>query len=135
MKIYFSGSIRGGRNDAELYGELIWELKKYGNVLTEHVGSPSPEEDLSDRQIHDRDIQWLREADVVLAEVTTPSLGVGYEIAKAISFDKPIYCLYRDQAETSVSAMIKGSPEVTCYSYSEASDAFAIFRDIFATAK
>lgn len=37
MKVYFCGSIRGGRDDVELYGKIITELKKYGTVLTEHV--------------------------------------------------------------------------------------------------
>ena len=38
LKIYFCGSIRAGRVDAPLYARLIEELKKYGTVLTEHVG-------------------------------------------------------------------------------------------------
>ena len=39
MKIYFAGSIRGGRGDADLYAQLVTELKNHGTVLTEHVGS------------------------------------------------------------------------------------------------
>jgi len=130
MKIYFSGSIRGGRQDADLYQELIEELKKYGDVLTEHVGSSELKDHLTDRQIHDRDIEWLEEADIVLAEVTTPSLGVGYEIGRAISLKKPIYCLFRERSKESVSAMIKGSPELTCHSYRDLSGAKSIIRDI-----
>jgi len=130
MKIYFSGSIRGGRQDADIYQELIEELKKYGDVLTEHVGSSELKDHLTDRQIHDRDIEWLEEADIVLAEVTTPSLGVGYEIGRAISLKKPIYCLFRENNEESVSAMIKGSPELTCHSYRDLSGAKSIIRDI-----
>ncbi len=38
MKIYFAGSIRGGRDDAEIYSGIIELLKRYGDVLTEHVG-------------------------------------------------------------------------------------------------
>ena len=38
MKIYFAGSIRGGRNDKEIYLKLIQHLSNYGEVLTEHVG-------------------------------------------------------------------------------------------------
>ena len=41
LKIYFCGSIRAGRVDAPLYARLIEELKKYGTVLTEHVGDQS----------------------------------------------------------------------------------------------
>ena len=38
MKIYFAGSIRGGRKDAELYRKVIAALKEKHQVLTEHVG-------------------------------------------------------------------------------------------------
>ena len=38
MKIYFAGSISGGRNDKEFYLEIINLLKTYGEVLTEHIG-------------------------------------------------------------------------------------------------
>lgn len=39
MKIYFAGSIRGGRKDAGLYKKIIDYLGKYGEVLTEHIGN------------------------------------------------------------------------------------------------
>ena len=41
MKIYFAGAIRGGRDDKELYLEIINYLKEYGEVLTEHIGDQS----------------------------------------------------------------------------------------------
>jgi len=41
MLIYFAGSIRAGRSDSLLYAKLIKTLKKYGTVLTEHVGNPN----------------------------------------------------------------------------------------------
>jgi 2'-deoxynucleoside 5'-phosphate N-hydrolase len=40
-KIYFAGSIRGGRDDVNLYFEIIDYLKSFGEVLTEHVGDNS----------------------------------------------------------------------------------------------
>ena len=40
-KIYFAGSIRGGRQDADLYLRIVEQLKAYGTVLTEHVASPT----------------------------------------------------------------------------------------------
>ena len=43
---------------------------------------------LSDKQIHDRDMKWLLESDLIVAEVTNPSLGVGYEIGRAIGYEK-----------------------------------------------
>ena len=34
---------------------------------------------------------------VLVAEVTQPSLGVGYEIGRAVDMNKRILCLYRPQ--------------------------------------
>ena len=39
MKIYFAGSIRGGRDDVKLYQQIINFISGYGEVLTEHVGN------------------------------------------------------------------------------------------------
>ena len=75
MKIYFAGSIRGGRQDAALYYEIVRQLRKYGEVLTEHVGDTELGvlgQDIGDRNIHDRDLEWLRNSDYLVAEVTNP---------------------------------------------------------------
>jgi nucleoside 2-deoxyribosyltransferase len=113
MKIYFAGSIRGGRQDAALYRAIIALLAEYGEVLTEHVGSeglmPSGEENLSDEAVYERDMAWLAEADAVIAEVSTPSHGVGYEIARAEALNKPVLCLYRPGTGRRLSAMLAGN--------------------------
>ena len=116
MNIYFCGSIRGGRDLAGFYKEIIDMLGSYGKVLTEHLGSNEEIERkdriLSDREIHDRDLQWLVESDVLVAEVTVPSLGVGYEIGRAIEIGKPVLCLFQSDSEYAISAMISGSDKV-----------------------
>ena len=121
MKIYFAGSIRGGRDDATLYRRIITLLSEYGEVLTEHVGSeeltPSGEENLSDEGIYARDAAWLAEADVVVAEVTTPSHGVGYEIGQAEAMGKPVLCIYRPSAGRRLSAMLAGNSALQCEAY------------------
>lgn len=43
MRIYFAGSIRGGRDDVQLYGKIVKLLQRYGTVLTEHVADPQLE--------------------------------------------------------------------------------------------
>ena len=122
MKIYFAGSIRGGRDDAEIYSQIIKFLQGYGEVLTEHVGKKNlnamGESTLSDKQIHDRDMKWLLESDLMIAEVTNPSLGVGYEIGMAIGEQKKIICLYRESRSNKLSAMIEGSNNVELIKYS-----------------
>ena len=112
MNIYFAGAIRGGRNDAELYLSIIRFLGIYGTVLTEHVGNEDlllQEQFLSEGAIFKRDMQWLAEADLVVAEVSTPSLGVGYELAVAEQMNIPCFCLFRRQENKKLSAMIAGN--------------------------
>ncbi len=94
LRIYFAGSIRGGRDDAAIYLELVDELARHGEVLTEHVATVG-EEDLSDDEIYARDLDWLTSCDAVVAEVTTPSLGVGWEIGVAQERGIPVLCLHR----------------------------------------
>ncbi len=125
MKIYFAGSIRGGRQDAELYGHIIGLLKKHGEVLTEHVGQQAPgrgEAALSDEDIYQRDMMWLEQADVVVAEVTVPSHGVGYEVARAEALEKAVLCLHRPNAGQPLSALIAGNPDLTCEQYQQPDD-------------
>jgi 2'-deoxynucleoside 5'-phosphate N-hydrolase len=121
MKIYFAGSIRGGRGDVELYHGVIDYLKSKGKVLTEHIGekniSSQGEDKNSDKFIHDRDMEWISEADYVVAEVTTPSLGVGYEIGRALGKGKKILCIYRKQKEKKLSAMISGCSDLVVREY------------------
>jgi len=126
MKIYFAGAIRGGREDQELYLEIINYLKQYGEVLTEHVGDQSlnilGEKDNKDNFIYERDMEWLNKSDIIVAEVTTPSLGVGYEIGRAIQFNKKVICLYRANQNKRLSAMLSGNKKLNIISYRDFED-------------
>ncbi len=134
MKIYFGGSIRGGRDDKDLYLEIIKLLEKYGSVLTEHIGdktlSALGESGPSDKFIYERDMDWLEESDVVVAEVTTPSLGVGYEIGK-IELKKPVLCIYREQENKRLSAMISGNENIKIKKYKDITELKEILEDFF----
>lgn len=130
MKIYFAGAIRAGRGDSALYEALITNLKKFGEVLTEHVGHPAlsakGNDGPTDRFIHDRDMAWLESCDCVIAEVTTPSLGVGYELGWATALKKPVLCLYREIPDRPLSAMIAGCPGIQTAVYSTLEEARAL---------
>lgn len=110
-KVYFSASIRGGRVDAALYKRLIEHIKQSANVLTEHIGkqnmSLKPQTHKIDVHIYERDTAWLRECDLVIAECSCPSLGVGYELAYAEALHKPCYIFY-DHTKSVLSAMLGG---------------------------
>ncbi|KAI3362880.1 hypothetical protein L3Q82_001918 [Scortum barcoo] len=128
MNVYFCGSIRGGRDDVHVYLRIVNKLQSYGHVLTEHVTNPElsdrGEDATGDRGIHDRDVEWLRRSDVVVAEVTQPSLGVGYELGHAVHMKKKILCLFRPSSgrldikviltpppPAGLSAMIRGAED------------------------
>jgi len=121
MKIYFAGSIRGGREDTFLYQQIIKYLKNFGEVLTEHVGDQKltdlGDDGPTDRFIHDRDLEWLQSADVLVAEVTAVSMGVGYEIGRAVESGKKVLCLFRPDSGKNLSAMIAGCPSLEVVNY------------------
>ena len=122
MKIYFSGSIRGGRDDAKIYNQIITYLKNFGEVLTEHIGDSSLDsfgEKSDDVSIHNKDMEFLMECDLVVAEVTNPSLGVGYEIGRAIENNKKVICIYREIENKKISAMILGSKDILSFKYQD----------------
>lgn len=135
MKIYFAASIRGGRSDSDVYAKFIEHLRSYGEVLTEHVGdkglSVLGEDGKSDQHIHDRDLEWVLSSDVVVAEVSTPSLGVGYEIGRAIEHKKKVLCLHRPQEGKRLSAMIAGCPQVITEEYQTFDQAREIMNRFF----
>lgn len=118
LKIYFGGSIKGSRSKVEDYKKIVDYLKTVGTVLDEHVADPnlkSTGETIGPVEIYKRDVNWINECDILIAEVTVPSLGVGYEIGYAESLNKKIICLY--QANENLSAMIKGNENITQISY------------------
>lgn len=112
MKIYFAGSIRGGRSDVDIYKKIIDHLNKNNKVLTEHVGdyslSVEGQKHLDNGYIRNRDIDWLKESDLVVAETSNPSLGVGYELAYAEKIGKLVIILH-NKNKSQLSAMIEGS--------------------------
>jgi 2'-deoxynucleoside 5'-phosphate N-hydrolase len=132
LKIYFAGAIRGGRDDVALYHDMIRFLGAFGTVLTEHVGdtalTEAGDDGPDDRAIHDRDMAWLRACDLIVAEVTLPSLGVGYELGRACALGKPVLSLYRPQAGKRLSAMIAGSDGIVSAEYATIAQAKEIIR-------
>ena len=132
-KVYFAGSIRGGRQDADLYKRIIEYIQRNHIVLTEHVGdlSKSKTEGVKDRDvaIYEQDTAWLRDSDVVIAECTTPSLGVGYELAYAEAHDIPVHVFY-NKSRTNLSAMITGDKYFQIHPYKAEEEIYPILDTI-----
>lgn len=124
--IYFSGSISGGREDVGTYRTFVAALERAGHrvlagmVTAQHVGAEG--ESLSAGQIFGRDIAWIEEVALeggtLVAEVSRPSIGVGYEIGAArYRFQIPVICLYRPAFTRRCSGMIAGDREIQLIEY------------------
>ena len=124
-KIYFAGSIRGGRVDAGLYHRMIAYIQRTDTILTEHVGDLRLEESRSDADIYRQDTAWLREADLLIGECTCPSLGVGYELAYAEAHGKPCHIFY-DRTKAHLSAMLTGNPAFHIHPYADEAEIYPI---------
>ena len=137
MKIYFACSISGGRKDEKAYQYMVQVLIEMGiDVPTAHIAETGVEEvDALEepRDIYNRDVNWIQESDLLIAEVSTPSHGVGYEIGYALDLNKPVLCLY--QKGVVVSKMISGNPHplLTVKEYQDMTHAEEILRTYLAT--
>lgn len=132
MNIYFSCSITGGRAEEATYQAIVKELEAAGHeVPTAHLSSPEvmKMEDVVDAvEIFGRDMAWIRGCDAVVAEVSSPSHGVGYEIAYALSLGKPVLCCHKNGKR--ISKIITGNttPGLTVVGYATDEDAVAAVR-------
>lgn len=113
MKIYFACSITGGREDELIYQEIVEALLADGHeVPTALLATPEVMllEGIVDAvEVFQRDVAWIEDCDMLVAEVSTPSHGVGYEIGYALASGKPVICLYREGVK--VSKMILGNQD------------------------
>lgn len=134
MNIYFAGAIRGG-GDPGLYAEIIKILHGFGTVTTRHLASPEVQEskltEMNDSAIFSSDLEELRRSDVLIAEISTPSHGVGYKIAKCELIGIPIAALYREGSNYIISALISGNPSVTVIKYSDTADLQKKLQELF----
>lgn len=127
MNIYFSCSLTGGRADQPIYAAIVEALQAQGHTVpTAALAHPDimrEEAVIEPGVVYARDVAWVREAEALIAEVSTPSHGVGYEIALALGLGKPVLCLYRQGAR--VSKMITGNsePGLTLATYANQAEA------------
>lgn len=134
MNIYFSCSLTGGRDDEEVYGLIVDHLiSRDFKVLTAHLARPEvmeAEKVVDPNEVYRRDIEWIEHCDIFIAEVSTPSHGVGYEIAYALGLGKPVLCCYKRDAVVSKMILGNDSSNITLGTYETGSQVLAIV-DIF----
>lgn len=121
-KVYYGCAVRGGLFDRSHVRACIEIMKRFGLlVLTEHLGNDPKEIDQaygSDQQIYADDQRKLTDAQLAVFDITAPSTGTGFMIARALELKKHVLCIHFDpeNKEPAISAMINGCPKIlTCY--------------------
>jgi len=139
MNIYFSCSITGGRADEGVYQVLVEEMLRQGHeVPTAHLAYANvvdTEQEVDAREIFLRDIGWLRTCDAVVAEVSTRSHGVGYEIAVGLALEKPVLCCHRVGCRVSKIITGNDSKHLSVREYANDEEAKACLNDFLLTLK
>ena len=133
MNIYFSGSIYGGRQKLNTKKKLVKELSKFGKVLDEEVADDNvliKEENITDNNVFETLVKKINIADVIFAEVTVPSLGVGYEIGYADSHGKKIIAIYDKTVTPKITTMLRGNKNLKIISYTDISEIINNLEDI-----
>lgn len=129
MNVYFSCSLTGGRSDEAIYGAIVAHLLRRGHeVPTAHLAEPEVmelERTVDPAEVYARDTAWIDGCDAVVAEVSTPSHGVGYEIAYALGRGKPVLCCYRRGARVSKMILGNNSPGLRLLEYAAPAEALA----------
>ena len=111
MKIYFACSITGGRTDEPIYQQIVRTLQAAGHEVPTALLAGSDvlqlEIVVDPVEVFNRDTNWINDCELLVAEVSTPSHGVGFEIAYALNQNKSVLCLHRQGIP--VSKMITGN--------------------------
>ena len=129
MNIYFACSITGGREFEADYQEIVAALTADGHEIpTSHLAQSDVMENerkLTPQAVYERDVNWIKNCDLLIAEVSVPSHGVGYEIGFALSIGKPVLVLY--QKNRRVSKMITGNsdPKLSIQAYTDIKEAIS----------
>jgi len=130
MQVYFAGTIMGDRRHLATFRRIVEHIQFRGHTVpTAHVARErvlDEEAAHTPQQVYQRDVAWIRGGDCLVAEVSTPSLGVGYEVSYALTQGKPVLCLYR--RGQSLSKMILGctEPGMIVRDYGDEAEALAL---------
>lgn len=120
MKIYISGSIYGGREKLDTYKKMIPALEQYAEVVDKNIADDDvlkKEEFQRDEDVFQDLEEKLKSADLIFAEVTIPSLGVGYELGLADALGKRVIGIYDTTITPKVSTMIRGNKRIRLIPY------------------
>jgi nucleoside 2-deoxyribosyltransferase len=135
MIIYCAGPIRGNTSYHENYSEIVRIVESLGHTALSEVSSKfSSSIPLNAKQVYTRDIKWIDGSKIMIAEVSGPSLGVGFEVSYALFVKKiPVLAVYHEQAGQ-ISAMISGcsNPLLQIKKYTNIDDLTSVVKNYIA---
>jgi 2'-deoxynucleoside 5'-phosphate N-hydrolase len=119
MKVYFGFTVAGNRSAIETARHVVRLLEDAGHeVLTRHLVSDDvldSDRRCTPQEIYSRDMNWLRECDLFIAEVSGSSFGIGYEAGYLLGTSaKRAILFYRREVEGSISLLITGNTHPNC---------------------
>lgn len=142
MNIYLACTVRGDRGAVGAARALAGELVSMGHVvLTAHLlddNVETAESSLTERDVFERDMRWLTEADLLIAEASGSTFGVGFEVGYVLGRSdvtgQRVVLLYQQARRRVVSRLISGNvhPKCTTYSYENADDLLRFIHTFFA---
>lgn len=122
MKVYFGASISLDRSLLPVYKKIVKELKNQKHtVLSEYVIDPNLKTGggLTAEKLFERETTTIEKADIVVAEVTSPSWGTAFLIEHALEKNIPVIALFYKETEQPLPMMIAGHPELYVEHYDE----------------
>lgn len=116
MIVYCAGAVKGDTSYREGYQEIVEIVKRNGHSALSELNSEFKSAfPLNVNQVFQRDIKWIEKSSMMIAEISGPSLGVGFEISYALYMREiPVLALYDAEAEN-ISAMISGCDSELLY--------------------
>jgi nucleoside 2-deoxyribosyltransferase len=132
MNVYLACTVRGHRGGVAAARALADLIERHGHtVLTRHLledDVDAAEAALTEREVFARDLRWLESADLLIAEASGSSYGVGFEVGyvlgRAGETQQHVLLLYDCARRSHVSRLIAGATHDACttYAYNDSDD-------------
>jgi 2'-deoxynucleoside 5'-phosphate N-hydrolase len=126
VKIYFGFTVAGDRSSLEIARRIVAYLEERGHeVLTRHLvddNAAKLDRSVTPQHVYERDMRWLEQSDLFIAEVSGSSFGLGFEAGYLLgSSARQAMLFYRREVESRISLLITGNthPRCTVAPYSE----------------
>jgi hypothetical protein len=119
MKIYLGFTVAGSRSSLEAARKILGALQSMGHeVLTSHLCQDDAWEAdrrMAPHEVFARDMKWLAECDLFLAEVSGSSFGLGFETGYLLGATSKKTSLFYDRdAEQRISLLITENTHPNC---------------------